>query len=304
MKFLYLLVVSFVFISTFSLGILTGGLTMNPQGSKPFVGQTKEEAASIVMPFLKEDVVFPAFSAHAVLVVDLNSDRALYEKNPFGRLLPASTTKVITALVAMDKYPLGVILTVGDFKVDGQKMGLVRGEKIAVRDLLRGLLIYSANDAAEVLAINYPGGRDKFIEAMNLKAQEIGLKDTFLNNPTGLDGEGHVTTARDLIIVSEIAMNRPFFRETVGTEEIVVKSVDGNYLHKLVNINELIGEMDGVLGVKTGWTENARENLVTYYEQEEKRIMIVVLGSQDRFGETKGLIDWSLESYEWREVEA
>ena len=138
---------------------------------------------------------------------------------------------------------------------------------------------------------------------MNLKAEELGLNNTFFDNPSGLDGEGHVTTARDLVRMSEVAMNRPLFREIVGTKEMIVKSEDKEISHKLVNINELIGKVEGVLGVKTGWTQNARENLVTYIERDDKRVIIVILGSQDRFGETEKLIDWTFNSYEWKKVE-
>jgi D-alanyl-D-alanine carboxypeptidase len=117
-----------------------------------------------------------------------------------------------------------------------------------------------------------------------------------------LDENGHYSTAKDLVRVAEVAMKNPRFAEIVGTKEIVAKSVDGKNLHKLVNINALLGNVEGVLGVKTGWTENARENLVTYLERDNHKIMIALLGSQDRFGETKEIIDWIFRNYQWREV--
>ena len=97
-------------------------------------------------------------------------------------------------------------------------------------------------------------------------------------------------------------MKNPLFSQIVGTKEKVVESYDGKIKHKLVNINELVGKVEGVLGVKTGWTQDARENLVTYIERDGSRVMIVLLASQDRFGETRELIDWIFENYEWREV--
>jgi D-alanyl-D-alanine carboxypeptidase len=181
-------------------------------------------------------------------------------------------------------------------------MGLINGEKMKVEDLLYGLLVYSANDAAEVLAQNYPGGRDAFVGAMNAKAVELHLENTSFKNPTGLDGNGHVTTARDLIRGASLAMQIPEFARIVGTKQAVVKSENGKIVHRLTNINELLGVVEGVLGVKTGWTENARENLVTYIERDNKKIMIALLGSQDRFGETKELIDWIFANYAWKEV--
>lgn len=255
-------------------------------------------------PILKEASNYPVLSAQAALAVDVSSGVTLYEKDAEKKLLPASTTKIVTALVSMDYYPLDLILTVGNVKIEGQKMHLIKGEQIKVEDLLYGLLVYSANDAAEVLADNYPGGRTVFIEAMNRKAQELNLQNTNFSNPSGLDGNGHKTTAKDLVLVSEIAMGNPVFSEIVKTKQKTVASIDGKIVHRLTNINELIGKVEGVMGVKTGWTENARENLVTYVVRNNRKVMIAVLGSQDRFGETTELIEWIFKNYEWREVEA
>lgn len=254
------------------------------------------------MPTISKTASFPIVSAQAALAIDLTSGVTLYEKNPDSPLLPASTTKIVTALVAREYYPLDLVLKVGDIKIEGQKMGLIKGEEITVESLLYGLLVYSANDAAEVLAQNFPGGRDLFIVAMNIKAKELNLDHSKFSNPTGLDGNGHVSTARDLILVSEIAMEDPIFATIVGTKQKIVKSTNGKIVHNLKNINELLGSVDGVLGVKTGWTENARENLVTYLDRDGRQIMIALLGSQDRFGETKELIDWIFANYSWQEV--
>ena len=254
------------------------------------------------IPELSDSSNFPILSAQAALAVDIDSGISLYEKNPNTPLLPASTTKIITALVAMDNYSLETNLTVGKFWVEGQKMGLREGEKIRVDDLLQGLLIFSANDAAEVLALNYPGGRSAFIDAMNEKARTLSLENSNFKNPTGLDGNGHSSTARDLVRVSEVAMRNKKFAQIVATKEKSVTSVDGKIAHKLINLNELVGKVEGVLGVKTGWTEVARENLVTYIERDGHRVMIALLGSQDRFGETEELISWIFENYKWQEV--
>ena len=305
MKVVVSLAASFILIAVSSLVLSDARQTVYEYPDEPPVlGENIEKPVELVVtPILHENTIFPMFSAQAVLVEDLDSGAVLYEKNSNTPFLPASTTKIITALVAMDSYPLDEILVVGNVDVDGQKMRLVPGERISVENLLYGLLIYSANDAAEVLAQNYSGGRIAFINAMNLKASEFGLTDTFFENPTGFDGTNQKTTARDLIKTSKVAMQRSFFRKIVGTKEIVVESENGEIVHHLVNINKLVGEVDGVLGVKTGWTENARENLVTYVERGEKKVMVVVLGSQDRFGETKTLIDWIFANYSWKIVD-
>jgi len=264
--------------------------------------QEEKTVKTQILPEIAANATFPILSAQAVLALDTETGSTLYEKNSSGSLLPASTTKIVTALTAMDYYPDNLVLEVGKVKIVGQKMGLLEGEKIRVIDLLYGLLVFSANDAAEVLAANFPGGRDLFVTAMNLKASQLGVKDSFFTNPSGLDGNFQVTTARDLAKISENAMQNSTFARIVGTKQITVKSVDGKFAHRLSNINKLVGEVPGVLGVKTGWTENARENLVTYLERDGRKVMVVVLGSQDRFGETKELIDWIFASYEWKEV--
>lgn len=294
-KLLYLSALSFVFIASSAVALSGNNRNQLVNFVKP------EQKTFTPLPELTKDNPYPVLSAQSALVVDIDSGISLYEKDPDKPLLPASTTKIITALVAMDGLPDDLIIDIRLGKVEGQKMGLKNGEKIKVSDLLYGLLVYSANDAAEALAQAYPGGREAFVNAMNEKTRELHLNSSRFNNPTGLDGNGHQTTARDLVRVSEVAMRIPRFSEIVGTKEKVVKSVSG-VVHRLFNINELLGKVRGVLGVKTGWTENARENLVTYVERDGKRVMIVLLGSQDRFGETTELIDWVYDSYTWKEV--
>jgi len=295
-ELIYLLIVSFFLIASCSLALSKKNPEIIIETS---VVNTKTLSP---LPVLSELASFPVVSAQAVLAVDLTSGVTLYEKNPDTPYLPASTTKIITALVALDTFRDEEVLSVGNIKVEGQKMGLVTDEQITFANLLDGLLIFSANDAAEVLAYNYPGGRYAFITAMNQKAAQFNLERSYFVNPTGLDKEGQLATARDLIRIGEIAMQNPEFAQIVGTKEKIVRSVDGKIAHRLTNINKLIGEVPGVLGVKTGWTENARENLVTLVERDSKRVMITLMGSQDRFGETKELIDWIFANYSWQEV--
>ena len=303
MRFFYLCIVSYVLIAVFTLSLSTGFFSSQISTSEAIPSaEVKAYEVSPPVPKFTGNDNFPELSSYAILAVDLNSDTILYQKNPDTKLLPASTAKIVTALVAMDYYPLDEILTVSEFSVDGQKMRLVPGEEISVRDLIYGILIYSANDAAEVLARNYPGGRESFVASMNLKIQEMGLVNTHFENPTGFDGNYQSITAGDLAEIAKIAMQDPFFREVVGTREITVGSLDGNYIHRLTNINKLVGEVEGVMGIKTGWTENARENLVTYIEKDGSKLITVVLSSSDRFGDTKVLIDWIYENYSWNEA--
>ena len=304
MKLLYLAIISFFFIATSTLAINSFNVKPQEPSSPNPTRLINDEISLVPLPVLTRSDSLPVLSAYSVLAVDVDSGVSLYEKNPDTSLLPASTTKIVTSLVAIDYYHPDEVLTVGpEVNVEGQKMRLVIGEKIKVNDLLYGLLVYSANDAAEVLAKNYPGGKESFVTAMNLKARDLNLHNSNFTNPTGLDGSSHVSSARDLVRISAFAMRNPYFRKIVGTKETVVKSSDEKFVHRLTNINELLGEIEGVLGVKTGWTENAQENLVTYVERGDRKVMIAVLGSNDRFGETSNLIEWIFGNYEWRSVQ-
>ena len=297
-RLLYLSLLSFLLISTSALS-----LTNNLDKMVTFIYPKTKVKAYSPIPILKDGAKYPTLSAQSVMAVDLISGVTLYEKDPNKALLPASTTKIVTALVALDTYELDQVLKVGKVRVEGQKMGLVTGEEIMFSDLLNGLLIYSANDAAEVLASNHPGGRELFISLMNKKVNDLGLTNTHFSNPVGLDNGAQFTTTRDLVVVSKYAMKNPVFAGIVGTKEKIVKSVDGRFTHRLTNLNKLLGNVEGVIGVKTGWTENARENLVTEVNRGEKKVMIVVLGSSDRFGETTELINWIYENYSWEKVD-
>lgn len=252
----------------------------------------------------------PAIEAKAFIVLDRQSGVILHEENARISLLPASTVKIMTALVALDHYRLEEVLTVGNFNIQKQKMNLVAGEKITVSDLLYGLLVSSANDAAIVLAQNYPGGEAGFVKAMNIKARDWHLESTYYANPTGLDSDESgkllparsLTSAFDLAFLTRKALENNFFREIVKTREKTVKSVDGKIVHRLFNVNQLLGNLEGVHGVKTGWTEEAGECFVGYTERNGRGVITAVLGSRDRFGDTAKLVDWVFTSYVWQSV--
>lgn len=246
----------------------------------------------------------PRINSEAVVVMDMDSKVVLFEKNADEKLLPASTTKIITSIVVLENYDPNEILTVNIPRALGSKMGLVSGERISVESLLRGLLITSGNDAAEVLAANYPGGRQEFINQMNNLAEDLNLSNTTFTNPSGFDDFNHHSTARDMVRAADAAMKFPLFAEIVTKKRDIVSSEDGKIVHRLESTNELLGEVDGVLGVKTGWTEEAQENLVTFYSKDGRNIMITVLGSQDRFGDTKEIIDWINKNYSWVSVDS
>lgn len=232
----------------------------------------------------------PSITAKGVYVVDLSTFSTLYARNPDRLFFPASTTKVITALVAMDIYKPDEVITVKRVLDEGQVMGLVQGERISVENLMYGLLVYSGNDAAYALADHY--GFDQFINLMNKKAQALHMEHTHFVNPAGLDNIQQYTTPFDLALASRALLSNEYLKKIVGIKEITISDVDYKYFHRLTNVNELLGEIQGVGGLKTGYTENAGENLVSFYTKNGRQTLIVVMKSDDRFTDTRVLIDW------------
>ena len=244
----------------------------------------------------------PYLSAKSAIVIDQNSKAILYQKNPNLISPLASITKIMTALIVLDNYKLDQVVTVNNLNNIGQTMGLEIGEQITVENLLYGLLIQSGNDAAYVLANIYQGGKNEFVKAMNDKAKELRLYDTQFQNPAGLDSYGHYSTVHDIAILSATAMKNSTFKKIVGTKTITVTDINHTIIHELKTINDLLGKVSGLKGVKTGWTELAGECLVTYIERGNKKIITVILGSQDRFGESSQLINWVFNNHQWIEV--
>lgn len=244
----------------------------------------------------------PAVSAQAVYILDPGSGAVLFERGGSAKLLPASITKLLTAIIALEHYPLDKVLTVKNIVTEGKTMGLFSGEKISVENLLYGTLVHSANDAAYVLADNYPGGVDAFVAQMNSKAGEIGLTDSGFANPVGYDDLNQYITARDLAVLSSYVLRNSVLAHMVGTKSITVADDSFRYFHYLENVNELLGEVPGVGGVKTGFTAAARENLASFVKNDGQSIIVVVLRSQDRFGETKSLIDWIFKEFNWEKI--
>jgi D-alanyl-D-alanine carboxypeptidase (penicillin-binding protein 5/6) len=239
-------------------------------------------------------------TATGIVVLDVDSGIYLYKRNENESLSPASTTKLLTALVALDKYNLDDVVTIRTLANDGQVMGLFLGEKITVENLLYGALIHSGNDAAWALADYYPGGELKFVEAMNAKAKELHLTHSNFTNPVGYDDPLHKMTPGDLAILGEAALNNKVIAKMVAIPAITISDETHTYFHPLRNVNELLGKIPGVAGIKTGWTEEAGENLITLIDRSGHRVIIVVLHSQDRFGDTESLINWVFANYQWQ----
>lgn len=233
---------------------------------------------------------YPTLTSYASYVVDLPSFTPIIDFNSREKLFPASTVKIITALVAMDVYKPDDVVTVNRALTEGQLMGLQSGEKITVENLLYGILVHSGNDAAYAIADAY--GFDKYITLMNKKAKSLGMNDSYFTNPAGLDDMPQHITAFDLALASRALLNDHLLRKIVATKEITISDVDYKIFHRLANVNVLLGEIQGIGGLKTGYTEFAGENLVSFYKKNGHQYIIVVLKSLDRFEDTRNIVKW------------
>ena len=243
----------------------------------------------------------PISSAKAIYIFEPLTGTVLYEKNAHERLPMASTTKIMTALVALDIYAPETLLTVytADDAV-GHTMKLLPQDHISVRDLLYGLLVSSGNDAALALAENYPGGDYRqFISQMNKKATVLGLTDTRFSNVSGLDDGNHYSSVRDLALLAKKLLENDLLRQIVSTKDITVTSADG-HRYSLTNTNQLLGSLPGVLGLKTGWTPVAGQCLVTYTDRDGNQLITAILGSSDRFSDSENLINWAYSHTFWQ----
>jgi D-alanyl-D-alanine carboxypeptidase (penicillin-binding protein 5/6) len=246
----------------------------------------------------------PALTAESVVIRDQESFVPLFELNPDERLRPASITKLMTALVALDYYKLDDVITVRRLAPVEQEadMGLAVGDKITVRNLMYGLLVPSGNDAAYTLADNYEGGIENFLYAMNQKAKSLNMENTHFQNPAGFDNDNHYTTAKDLSLLASEVLKNKFINEIVSTKKITLTDALDKKKYPVTNVNELLGTVLGVDGLKTGFTDEAGQCLITSVSRNGHRVVIVVLKSQDRFGESASLAEWVYRSFNWIDV--
>lgn len=231
----------------------------------------------------------PILSAQSAIVMDDDSKTILFSKNPALRFSTASTAKIMTALVALDFYKMKDILTVQSDNAEPFVLGFKTGERFKFLDLLYSLLLPSANDAALALAENYPGGESAFVEKMNETARRLYLTNTHFGDPAGLlDGQDY-TSVLDLARLASFALKNKDFAKIVSTTHKVFSSLDGKE-YSVYNRNKLLG-VDGVDGIKTGYTEEAGEVLVTSKMKDGHRLILAVMGSTDRFLDTLSLLN-------------
>lgn len=237
-------------------------------------------------------------SSSATIVVDQKSKKILSSSNAHVRLAMASTTKIMTAMVVLDNVvDVDVQLAIPQeaVGVEGSSVYLKRNEIWSVRDLLYALMLRSGNDAAVALSIAVGGSVQGFVDMMNAKASELGLKDTHFTNPHGLHDDNHYTTAYDLAIITAEAMKNPLFESIVSAKSYVV---EGNYTHDryyLGNKNKMLLMMEGADGVKTGYTKNSGRCLVSSATRGDTQLICVVLNVHDMWNVSKNLLEKGFE---------
>lgn len=270
------------------------------QASAQQLPQTVYQIPTALIP-VRTTAEDPIISASSAAVIDVASGTPLYSKHARDVYLPASTTKLMTALVvrqSMDVQDLVTATNTGS--IDGSKIGFAPGLQFTVHTLLKAMLIQSANDAAELLAQHFAGGRQAFVAQMNHEAQRLHLQQTIFENPTGFDGIHHQTSAFDLALLAKEVVRDPVLREIVGTRFEHITDVARRNQYFLTNTHALVGVDPTVTGVKTGTTDGAGQVLITQVERNGQKLIVVVMGSGDRYEDTKKLMDWAYASYRWQ----
>jgi len=242
----------------------------------------------------------PVIKARSAVLVDLDSGKTLYQVDPQGRHAPASLTKVVTALVALDHLRLDqtvmVPVSINQLPWDSTRMGLRPGERLTVRELLYGLFLNSGNDAAITLS-EAAMPRATFVGLMNAKAATLGMADTHFANPIGLDDPAHYTSSADLARASaELIRRFPDVAAIAATPSLTLPATATHHAYALYNLNELVRKYPGATGLKTGWTGHAGGCLIATATRDGRHLMVVLLASPRIFDEAAALLDYGFAS--------
>jgi serine-type D-Ala-D-Ala carboxypeptidase (penicillin-binding protein 5/6) len=243
-------------------------------------------------------------SAAAAILMDAKTGDVLYARNPDEPLPPASVTKILTALVILEQGELSdtVVVSQEAARVGGYRLGLRRGQQLSLEDLLAAILIRSANDAAVAAAEHVGHGLAGFVAMMNAKAEELGMQRSHFANPHGLDEPGHFTTARDMAVLTRVALDHPAFAQLVRTQEISVTIWNPGRRGPVArgrliqSHNRLLGRLDGADGVKTGYTGAAGRCLVASASRGDRRMIAVLLNDPRRWSDAASLLEYGFEA--------
>ena len=243
-------------------------------------------------------------SAKASILINGATGEVIYESNADEKLPMASTTKIMTALLLCENNNFEREITVTEqmVRVEGSSMGLLAGDKVTLRDLLYGLMLASGNDAANVTAYVLGGSVNGFVSQMNQKAEELNLKDTHFATPSGLDAEGHYTTARDLANLARFAMQNEDFRKAVSCKTAVLNYGNPPYRRSLFNHNKLLGNYENAIGIKTGYTKKSGRCLVSAAEKSGNYVIAVTLNDPNDWADHKAMLEYGLNAIKTTEI--
>lgn len=266
----------------------------------------EEKELSEVINVASKIIAEPIINSRIGIIYDRKSGKVIWGKNENKRSAMASTTKIMTCIVVIENADLNAEVKVSAKAAGtgGSRLGLKKDDKITIKDLLYGLMLRSGNDAAVALAEYVGKDKEGFANLMNKKAKELGLKDTHFVTPHGLDDPEHYTTAYELAKIADYALKNEMFAKIVGTKEHTI-NING-YAKQLCNTNELLGYLQGVSGVKTGFTNNAGRCLVTSINRNDFEIITVVLGADTkkiRTADSINLIEYAYENYKYLNIE-
>ncbi len=232
-------------------------------------------------------------SAQSAVMLETESNNVIYEKDAYTKRGMASTTKIMTALVAIENCPLDKLVKVSDkaIGVEGSSIYLKAGEALTMEQLLYALMLQSANDAATAIAIEISGSTDAFADLMNKKAEEMGLHNTHFTNPHGLYDDNHYTTAYDLAIIASNALKNETFKKIVSTKSIKIPLNQNEGTRVLVNHNKMLKSYDGAIGIKTGFTKKCGRCLVSAAERDGVTLVCVTLNAPSDWNDHTKLLD-------------
>lgn len=238
----------------------------------------------------------PVIKSRSAILVDLDTGKIMFQLDPHGRRAPASLTKVVTALVALDHLRLDQVVAVptsiNQLPWDSTRMGLRPGEQLTVRELLYGLFLNSGNDAAITLS-EAAMSRSVFVGLMNGEASALGMTDTHFVNPIGLDDPTHYTSAADLArAAAELVRRFPEIAAMAATPSLTLPATATHHAYALYNLNELVRKYPGATGLKTGWTGHAGGCLIATAARDGRHLLVVVLASPRLFDEAAALLDY------------
>lgn len=251
-------------------------------------------AVALMLPIFKVDAL--SVSAKSAIIINADTGEIIWEHNATEQLPMASTTKIMTGLLLCEAGRLEreITVTAEMLRVEGSSMGLLAGDKVTLHDLLYGLMLASGNDAANVIAFTLGSTIDGFVRMMNQKAAELGLENTNFATPSGLDGDGHYTTAKDLAMLTREALKNPQFAQAVASASATLNYGNPPYKRTLTNHNRLLKSFEGAIGVKTGFTKKAGRCLVSAAEREGKRVIAVTLNDPDDWQDHAEMLEYGL----------